>query len=237
MIRATRASRSPRALIGLAAVLAGLALTAEAFGQSPPLSPEVAFTYLHRLATHPRCLNCHGTYEGGLRVPTVGDNRVRHPMNISERHNPPKKCSTPEEAARPTPLGAVTCATCHGIVNVPAPGAPPGAPEKPFPWQMPRRAITRLSPDMSKQELCRNWRTAIRESVEHEVQCGTPRMSVTAFFLEHIEHDALIAWVFDPGNGRTKAPGSPKDLQAAARAWAPTLEDDAWCDTIKETQP
>lgn len=57
----------------------------EAYQQDP--NPTTAFNYLFDVATHPRCVNCHGVIEDGAHRPTVGDNSVPHPMNITSLNN------------------------------------------------------------------------------------------------------------------------------------------------------
>ena len=86
-----------------------------------------AFAYLHSVATHPRCVNCHGRIIDGEFTPTVGDDLHPHPMNIR---------------ARITELG-MACTTCHQLRNSDAEHLPPGAtgaPDGAFAgvrWQMP----------------------------------------------------------------------------------------------------
>jgi len=215
--------------LGLAVTIACLGFAATTAAEARPrsfASPEEAFDYLHQVARNPRCVNCHGLYRGdGERIPTVGDAMAPHPMNVTARHNPNVPGS---------PLGT-TCTSCHGTENAQTPGGPPGALDKPFPWQMPTRSITRLPPDVSKQNLCKTWRAAVQHSVDHREPCGdkVPR-TAAEFFVCHIGGDALIGWAFAPGPGRTPAPGSLADLIRAAEKWAPMLADATWCDTIKE---
>jgi hypothetical protein len=98
---------------------------------------------------------------------------------------------------------------------------------------MPTPPIMRLQREMPKQELCKHWQEAIRERVKRAGDCPTPK-SPSEFFIHHIGEDGLVAWAFNPGPGRTPAPGSLERLKAAAKAWAPMLEKDMWCQTIKE---
>ena len=36
---------------------------------------------------------------------------------------------------------------------------------------------------------------------------------------QHLAHDALVGWGWDPGHGRTAAPGSQAELGALFQAW------------------
>ena len=237
MNRVGRSSARRWAGIGMTTVIVCLGFTREAWTEPAHQlfrSPEAAFAYLHAVATHQRCVNCHGTDHAGQRVPTVGDTMALHPMNITERHNPRKQCPTPEERNRLAPLGAIKCTSCHGVENSREPGGPPGAWDAHLEWQMPTRDITRLQRGMSKQALCRNWHAAIQERVKQAEQCPGKKLSASELFTAHIAEDGLIAWAFDPGPGRTPAPGSLERLKAAARIWAPMLESDTWCHTLEK---
>jgi hypothetical protein len=98
---------------------------------------------------------------------------------------------------------------------------------------MPTRPLTGLRPDMSKRDLCTQWQKMIKESVDHKEPCDRKVLATEAeFFVCHIGSDALIAWAFDPGPDRTKAPGTIEDLKAAAAKWAPKVSDLNWCQTL-----
>ncbi len=210
-----------------------------------------AFAYLHEVATHPRCVNCHGRAERGRIVPTVGDAMVPHPMNVTARHVPAtfqhvpvtsRHVPAPAQVGDSSPaaqgvcagvtteemrfksVGAIRCTSCHGPGNSPDHGGPPGAWDTHLKWQMPIRSLPRLSPDVSAEALCRTWYRAFEERNATRSACGEPRRAFAREFADHIAMDRLIAWAFDPGPGRTPAPGSVYRLASAARDWAEWLE-------------
>lgn len=50
---------------------------------------------------------------------------------------------------------------------------------------------------------------------------------------DHNAHDELVAWGWDPGSGRTPAPGTQKEFGALIRAW---IDSGAECPTEESTQ-
>lgn len=227
MSRGSASSRRRFIGVGLAVTIVclGSATTAATEPRTRTFStPEEAFDYLHQVARNPRCVNCHGMDRGdGRRMPTVGDAMAPHPMNVTAQHNPDGLA-----------LG-IKCTSCHGTQDSPEPGGPPGVADGCPEWQMPIRPMTVLWPAMTKRQLCAKWRDAVEQSLLRPPLCPGPRPKTARdFFVEHIERDHLIEWAFTRGPGREPAPGSFKQLKAAARMWAPTLEDPAWCESIKE---
>ena len=223
-----RLGASSRRFLGIVIAIAGLGVGREAGAQPASFAdPESAFAYLHEVAKHPRCVNCHGAFRADRqRMPTIGEARpAPHPMNVTARVN-----VVPQGG----PVG-IKCTSCHGTENSREPGGPPGAASACAEWQMPTAPSMTLDRGISKRELCRRWQVGVRESFAHAGNCPTPKpRSVSEFFVHHIEHDGLIAWAFAPGPARAAAPGSLEQLKAAARVWAPALENEAWCQTLKD---
>ena len=101
-------------------------------------------------------------------------------------------------------IGAETipCATCHGLENAPQPNGPPGA------------KVWALAPvemawwRKSSAELCAQIKDPERN--------GGRDVEALA---QHIEHDALVLWGWDPGPGRAPAPHSAEALAGFIRAW------------------
>ena len=237
--RPARAVARYAATVALGAVALIAALTAP--GRSDTEAGREAFDRIYRVATHPRCMNCHGIDEkdpSGKTIasrPLVGDTTTPHPMtrptphpmNITDRHNPPgPEAHTGPHVPDPSrlPLG-MDCTTCHQVRNLADRGTPPGAqgakPEQR--WRMPTDANMRIwsihtsgaSEGGRKQQLCEKW-DAFRRS--HGDQ----------WFKDHIAHDPLIAWAFEPNlpdgptpitTARERAPGDLARLQQDVSLW------------------
>jgi cytochrome c553 len=193
-------------LVGAQTIWMSLSTDAPARAEDADLrAAKEAMTYLHAVAMHPRCMNCHGRVHDGRLVPLVGDGREPHPMNITDRHNPDTR----------SPRVGLACISCHGRTNSPQPGGPPGARVD---WRMPTHEDNRLWPDRGRVELCDQWQKAIRELIAREKK--EPPQPFEERVIEHFRDDPLIAWAFDPGPGRTRAPGSPAQLVSMAVTWA-----------------
>ncbi|MEM6993135.1 MAG: hypothetical protein AAF721_21660, partial [Myxococcota bacterium] len=98
---------------------------------------------------------------------------------------------------------ALRCPTCHQRSNAIGTRAPPGAEG----WHL---APTPMGWDgHSPGQLCRQLLDPTR----------TGGRDVEAI-IEHIGHDPLVAWAWDPGHGREAAPGSKQELVGLLRRWA-----------------
>ena len=145
---------------------------------------------IYKVLSHPRCVNCH-----------VPDDRPRwsgksygktqvHGMNVQAT------------ATRMGMPGQQMCLTCHSKLNADVPHGPPGA------------AVWALAPvemtwwGKSSQELC----TIVKDPAK------TGGRDITAF-ADHIGHDALVAWGWDPGVGREPAPFSAKETVVMLEQW------------------
>jgi hypothetical protein len=200
-------------VIGANAIWMGVVVGSAAGAEDADLrAAKEALTYLHEVAMHPRCMNCHGRVHNGWLVPLVGDRMEPHPMNITSLHNPGEQ---PRSVA-------LACSSCHGLKNSPQLAGPPGAPKSPLGlgWQMPTHETMRLWPDRGRGELCNQWQRAIKELIEREVEPGKRRKAFDERVIEHFDGDFLIRWAFDPGPGRTRAPGSHGQLVSMATTWA-----------------
>ena len=94
------------------------------------------------------------------------------------------------------------CAGCHGTSNGPLPNMPPG--------------------------IAGEWRLAPREMVfegASQAQLASmlldPKRSHMSpeEILEHVSHDALVLWGWDPGPGRDPVPVPHSDFVSAFRTW------------------
>jgi hypothetical protein len=190
---------------------AGIARADPASDYVADKTPTTAFKYLHAVAVHPRCGNCHGRQDGqDRRIPTVGDDRHDHPMNVSMLLNDGR-------------LG-VTCLTCHQKFNVLTAGGPPGAANDLLPnflWHMPP-AHMELPPGLTPRQLCEQWLDPEKNSSELVPNRGG-RDDLVTFkkeFLEgHVKIDPLVMWAWQPGPGRTPAPGSHALFIEAMEQW------------------
>ena len=117
-----------------------------------------AFKYMHQVATHPRCINCHGVVDkDGSFYPTVGDNRRPHPMNITVANN--VVLFKDGEIFKQVPGVVLSCASCHQHSNGDKKGMPPGniTPEMPgFVWHMPQPNMI-IPEGITANQLCNKW--------------------------------------------------------------------------------
>lgn len=150
-----------------------------------------AFGVVQKVLQHPRCQNCHIPGDAPLQF----DQGVVHAQNV--RRGPEGK------GAR-----GLACSTCHSTQNPPASyGAnmPPGAPN----WQLPPPEHKMVFIGLSAGELCRG--------LKNEKENGGKDM---AALLDHVSHDKLVLWGWDPGVGRAPVDVPHAELVAAFRRWA-----------------
>jgi mono/diheme cytochrome c family protein len=181
-----------------------------------------AFKYMHQVATHPRCINCHGVVDkDGSFYPTVGDNRRPHPMNITVANN--VVLFKDGEVFKQVPGVVLSCASCHQHSNGDKKGMPPGniTPEMPgFVWHMPQQNMI-IPEGITVEQLCNKWLDPEHNS-SHLAQRGGKDDLVTfkkEFHEHHAKLDPLVAWSWSPGPGREKAPGQHQDFVRAVGVW------------------
>jgi hypothetical protein len=176
-------------VVGASAPAAGVS------AQTPREAALAAFAHLHRVATHPRCTNCHSTSDRPLNGDRTTGSRP-HDMNI----------------ARGIQTLGTPCATCHQEHNLPGRHMPPGAPH----WTMPDadKAITRAT---SPRELCATWKDAGKNRFEGGDRKGQPRTDPD--LLVHVATDPLVRWAWTPGDGRERAPGTHAQFVQRFGVW------------------
>ena len=178
---------------------AGLALSAGAIVLSagPPAAavsePEgiAAFETVRAVLQHPRCQNCHIPGEAPLQF----DEGRAHAQNVVRG---------PEGRGAP----GLPCATCHFAANPPESYGihmPPGAPN----WHLPPPETKMVFIGLSSGDLCR--------TLKNKESNGGKDL---AALLEHVSHDKLVLWGWDPGVGRDPVSVPHAEFVAKFKQWA-----------------
>ncbi len=149
-----------------------------------------AFETIRAVLQHPRCQNCHIPGDAPLQF---DEGRV-HGQNV--RRGPEGKGSP-----------GFACGTCHFSFNPPAsygPHIPPGAPN----WQLPPPQRKMVFIGLSSGDLCR--------TVKNTKANGGKDL---AALLEHVSHDNLVLWGWNPGVGRDPVSISHAEFVAKFKQW------------------
>jgi hypothetical protein len=131
------------------------------------------------------------------------------------------------------------CANCHPAGDTPMQGDPPRLHEPPVTRGEADRGVVGMECSSchqeKNQELARvpgapNWHVAAKsmawigkdargvcEQLKDPARNGGKTLEQ---IVEHSEHDALVAWGWDPGSGREPAPGSQAVFGELMRTWA-----------------
>ena len=149
-----------------------------------------AFETVRAVLQYPRCVNCHIPGDAPLQF---DDSRV-HAQNVKRG---------------PNGKGALglSCSTCHADKNPPAsygPHMPPGAPN----WHLP-------PPDKRMVFLGRSSAEIAQVLKDPAANGGKDLQAL----IEHVDHDKLVLWGWDPGVGRAPVPVPHADFVAAFKAW------------------
>jgi hypothetical protein len=99
---------------------------------------------------------------------------------------------------------AMECTTCHGLKNFDATEAVsiPGHEN----WHL--APIEMAWEGRSLRQICLQLKDRKRNGGKSMAQ-----------IVEHMAHDSLVGWGWQPGNGRTPAPGTQKELGELIKAW------------------
>ena len=149
-----------------------------------------AFGTVRQVLQHPRCQNCHIPGDAPLQF----DAGVTHAQYVKRG---------PQGAGAP----GLPCSTCHSTSNPPAsygPHAPPGAPN----WRLPAPEHKMVFIGLPAGDLC--------ATIKDPGRNGGRDM---AALIEHVSHDKLVLWGWDPGEGRTKPPLSHAEFAEKIRTW------------------
>jgi hypothetical protein len=188
-----RGIRNPWALAGLLAgtvLMAGGVLGVDAADTKPKPVALAAFDTVQTVLQHPRCQNCHIPGDTPLQF----DAGLTHAQNVKRG---------PDGKGAP----GLPCSACHGEVNPPASyGAhmPPGATK----WALPPPARKMVFINLPAAELCANLKDTRRNGGKD-----------LAALLEHVSHDKLVLWGWDPGVGRAPVSVPHEQFVAAFKTW------------------
>jgi hypothetical protein len=157
---------------------------------SKQASALAAFDTVQTVLQHPRCQSCHIPGDAPLQF----DAGLVHSQNVKRG---------------PSGTGApgLPCSACHGTRNPPASyGAhmPPGAPN----WHLPPPSQKMVFIHLSKADLC-----ATIKDPKHNGGRDLAKM------LDHVSHDKLVLWGWDPGVGRAPVSVPHDRFVAAFKTW------------------
>ena len=99
-------------------------------------------------------------------------------------------------------ITALRCTTCHQTANF-EPGRVPGHPN----WHLAPASMAWQQKSLA--EICAQVKDPARNGGH-----GLSEM------VEHMTHDSLVGWAWNPGVGREPAPGSQASFGALVKAWA-----------------
>lgn len=99
------------------------------------------------------------------------------------------------------------CSACHRDKNGTKPNQPPGAPN----WHLPPVEHPMVFQGRTPKQLC--------EQLKDPKETGGKDL---AGLIKHVEDDALVAWGWNPGPGRTPIPIPRARFVAAMKTWVET---------------
>jgi hypothetical protein len=124
-------------------------------------------------------------------IPLQGDDSHLHAQNIKRGDDGKGKY-------------ALKCANCHQDANLPGENMPPGNPN----WHLPTKAMPLVFQGKSPRELADQLKDPKRNGGKSLEQ-----------LLDHVEHDKLVLWGWEPGDDRTKPPLSHAEFAKRFREW------------------
>jgi len=123
--------------------------------------------------------------------PRQGDDGHPHTMNV--RRGPEGHGVTAEK-----------CSTCHQDHNLAGAHLPPGAPN----WGLPPPTTPMIWEGLSDAEICRALKDPKQNKNRNLDQ-----------LVEHLTEDKLVAWAWNPGEGRNAIPMSHEEFAAKVKRW------------------
>jgi hypothetical protein len=142
---------------------------------------------------------CQNCHPAG-DAPLQGDDSHVHTQNV-------------KRGAEGHGVTAMKCATCHQDKNLRGANMPPGNPR----WGLPPANNKMVFVGRTPGELCRQLKDPAQTGGRNPAQ-----------LVEHVASDDLVAWGWDPGEGRTLPPLNRADTAAAMRTW---IDNGAACPT------
>ncbi len=188
---------------------AGLALAPASVAQNPnALQPAETFQSISderarsialfeeagKVIQHPRCVNCHPATDRPLQDMTM------HP------HQPPVFRGDGGMG-----LVGMQCNTCHSAENTPVVGQADTLKSIPCnpAWHL--APIEMAWEGKTLRQIC--------EQLKDPKRNGDKTM---AEMVEHMAHDDLVGWGWDPGEGREPVPGTQEEFGKIIQAWVDT---------------
>ena len=185
-----------------------LAVAGSSLGDSAPSRDDAgaraAFLEAYKVFMHPRCVNCHPAGDAPLR----GEDSHPHTFFRLRR------------GADGQGVFAVKCVNCHQAQNQPGPHMPPGAP---YPlkdgaedqahrgeprWRMPSAATPMVFEKRTPGQLCRQLLDKRQNGKLAPEQ-----------LVQHVNHDPLVLWGWNPGEGRSEPPLSHAEFVLKVKEW------------------
>jgi len=123
--------------------------------------------------------------------PRQGDDGHQHIMNV-------------RRGADGHGVTAEKCVTCHQDHNLAGEHLPPGAPN----WGLPPRATPMIWQGLTDAQLCR--------SIKDRKQNKNRNLDQ---LVEHLTEDKLVAWGWNPGEGRAAIPMPHEEFAARVKKW------------------
>jgi hypothetical protein len=123
--------------------------------------------------------------------PRQGDDGHQHAMNV--RRGPDGHGVTAEK-----------CSTCHQEENLPGAHMPPGAPH----WGLPPPNIPMIWQGLTDAQICRSIKNPKENKNRNLDQ-----------LVEHFAQDELVAWGWNPGEGRNPIPMPRDEFVAKVKQW------------------
>ena len=187
--------RTRRALLLLAAAFAGAATLAarqEAAAVARPADKDDTGARAAFLDVYKVLTHprCMNCHPSG-DAPLQGDDSHPHMQNVKRGEDGKGKY-------------ALKCANCHQDTNLPGENLPPGNPN----WHLPKRDMPLVFQGKSPRELADQLKDPKRNGGKTLEQ-----------LVEHVTHDKLVLWGWEPGDGRTKPPLSHDEFAGKFREW------------------
>jgi hypothetical protein len=133
---------------------------------------------------------CMNCHSSGA-FPRQGDDGHPHTMNV--RRGPEGHGVTAEK-----------CSTCHQDQNLAGAHMPPGAPN----WRIPPPTTPMVWEGLSDAQICRSIKDPKQNQNRNLDQ-----------LVEHLTEDTLVAWGWNPGEGRNPIPMSHEEFAAKVKRW------------------